>query len=208
MVDQSYFQEEYGLNEIDLQSIYFKLSESENINFDLQSEEEMILHYIEECYNQKFRMIDTALLQSNTDLLNLSFVKLVKFAQEKEYNRVQMLFCCYCDYFDLSPDIVFKNLHDKLQTLIKSGYAHMIGENAYKRMKRKYSDQQGYTQPTLFDLLSPRPATIVKPKEVVHEEPIENDGDDVILPDDIRREFENDGDDDDYMSENEFNDYD
>lgn len=136
---------------LDLQKIYVQLSTSDNTNFDGINEERFVMQCINECFDKEFLMINSDELLSNANKLNVKFVELIKFCRDKKFIKVHIIFCVYCDYFNLPITIVYQNFHEKLQNLIKMGYRKMVGESTWKNMMIKFS-QKPSGQPSLFDL--------------------------------------------------------
>lgn len=199
------------LTDIDLQSIYFKLSENESINFDFEEDQSFVIDLIEKLYDEKFRHIDSLVLQGNSNLLNNSFVKLVRLLlTEHKYKKIHIAFLAYCDYFDLQTDVVYPQLHDKIQKMIKVGCVQMVGKKTYLGLKHKYSEMdKGYHQPTLFAMLakdkSKNTESVLTSDSYSENESnqdesqteIQPDTQEDLLPEDIRQEFENNTSEDD-----------
>lgn len=140
-----------GFESLDLQKIYMQLSVSDNTNFDGLNEERFVMECITQCFNKEFLMIETTDLLSDVNKMNVKFVELIKFCRDKKFIKVHIMFCVYCDYFNLPVAVCFVGLHEKLQNLIKLGYRRMVGESTWNAMMRKFSEKPT-GQPSLFDL--------------------------------------------------------
>lgn len=147
-------QQEYAQESdiLDLQSIYSQLCISNDTNFDTYNELEYINKCIESCFTKEFLQINSDKLSSDHVLFNNSFIKLVKYANTKNYKKLHMIFVCFCTYFNIDEVLGFKILHEKIQDIIKNGYVKMVGKDTYKKMYKIYS--KNYTkQISLFDLV-------------------------------------------------------
>jgi len=133
-------------------NIYAKLSIEDNFDFDTKEEIKLVEHCIEECYDNKFKKIDTDILQENDELINNTFVILLKTCVSKDFKKVGQIFLVYCDYFDLDYNKTFEKLHEKLQNLIKNACKNLIGKQCYNKYVRKTNNNK---KPifTLFDLV-------------------------------------------------------
>lgn len=138
-----------------LSSIYRQISISFNDNFDEEEEKELIYLAIDKCFDKEFKQIPVVKLQDDFNLLNNKFVFLVKYCGDNHnFKKMNVVFIYFCDYFDLNYSKTFKSLHPKLQTIITNFYIKIIGKKEYQHQKEKYSEQQDFTQKTLFDLFS------------------------------------------------------
>ncbi len=135
----------------DITNIYSKLSIEDNSDFDSKEEVIFVQSCIEECYDKEFKQIDTKILQENDELINVTFVNLLKNCIDKKFKKVGQIFLTYCDYFDLDYNITFKKLHEKLQSLIKISCKNLIGGNCYKKYMNKLNPNPVNT---LFDLVA------------------------------------------------------
>lgn len=139
---------------LDLQGIYQQLASADKTNFDQTNDDVFALQCLEACFDQKSKLQDSDELLKSPVKFNNEFIKLVKFAQDKNFKKIHILFITFCDYYNIDYSRSFQTLHEKLQKLVKVGYAKMIGRDTYQRMRRKYSSapMQG-THATLFDLV-------------------------------------------------------
>ena len=135
-----------------IQNIYAKLCIEEDTTFDILEESKQIENWIEECFDQKFRQIETKKLQEDFELLNTSFVKFLKFCFAKNFKKCGSLYIGYCDYFDLDYNKTFTSLHEKLQKLIKHACQCLIGPKCYQKYKNKLGTNETVKTPTLFEL--------------------------------------------------------
>lgn len=155
-------EQEVIISNVELSSIYKATSIEDNSDFDEKTELEFIDECIEKCYSQdniasihseKFLLIDSKKLQNDVTLLNISFVKLVHFCnQNYKYKNVTKMFISYCDYFNLDYHLVYKVLHNKLQTLIKNGFIKMLG--GIKKFNALDNKLNPNKITTLFDLIA------------------------------------------------------
>ena len=143
-----------SLSSDQLQNIYSRLCVQNDISFDLKEENEFIQQCIEECFNEKFKKVETKFLQENIELLNTSFVKLIKFCSEKKFKKVSIIFIGYVDYFDLDYNKTYISFHEKLQKLIINACQCMIGKNTYQKYVKKTNEHPGICITTLFDLVA------------------------------------------------------
>jgi len=136
----------------EITNIYAKLSIEDNFDFDTKEEIKLVEKCIEECYDNKFKQISTDVLQENDELINNTFVVLLKSCVGKNFKKVGQIFLVYCDYFDLEYNKTFEKLHEKLQNLIKNSCKHLIGKQCYAKYVRKTNNNH---KPifTLFDLV-------------------------------------------------------
>ena len=135
-----------------LQNIYLSLSISENPLVDLLSEKKMLIECIDNCFDEKFRLIETKELESNVDLLNNSFAKLLLYcAQYKNYKKAGYIFIEYCEYFDLDSSIVYQAFQTKLKAIIDHACKKMVGADRFQ--KCKFNHNGGIHIPTLFDII-------------------------------------------------------
>lgn len=145
---------ESSLAQYDLQGIYSKLAVDDNISsFDIIDENNYIIDSIEKLYDKNLKQISTEKLQNNDELINKTFVVLVKYCFDNNFKKSGVIFIGYCDYFDLDYRITFCKLHEKLQKLVKHTCKCMIGNNCFE--KYEYNSKP-VGQPkinTLFDLV-------------------------------------------------------
>lgn len=146
---QDYSQE---FEALDLQNIYSQLAVPDKSNFDSYNELEFANKCIEACFDKDFLRIDTDRLISDQIRFNSEFIKLIKFAKEKNFIKVHILFVAFCTYFNVDEVYGYKILHEKLQLIIKIGYAKMIGKDTYKKMTKLYSNKAATKQISLFEL--------------------------------------------------------
>lgn len=140
------------INEIS--NIYTKLSINDEIDFDFNNENKNIINFIEKCFeNDNFLQIETKKLTEDTNLINNSFVKLIKFCINEKFEKFGNIFINYCDYFDLDYRDTFLKLHEKLQKLIERSCVCLIGEKTYKKYKNKNNINKNLNIITLFDLV-------------------------------------------------------
>ena len=151
MADESYeYSQEFEA--LDLQNIYSQLAIPENSNFDAINEIEFANKCIEGCYDTHFLKIETEVLLDNPVRFNNEFIKLIKYAQERKFPKVHILFVAFCTYFNIDENVAFKILHEKLQKIIRAGYARMVGRDTYKRMAKRYAEHPQTNQMSLFEL--------------------------------------------------------
>lgn len=136
----------------EMSNIYTKLSTSVNTDLDFLDEKAFVDNCIEECFDSKFKSIDTQVLQSDAQLLNIEFCKLIRFCRDKSFYKCGVLFIEFVDYFDLDYNKTFLALHDKLQQLIKKACQCLIGQKEYSKHKLKESG--GLHIPSLFDYMN------------------------------------------------------
>ncbi len=140
------------LSQTQLQDVYSKLVTPELVLFDTINDNQFILECIEKCFDSKFKIIPTKNLQENIELLNLSFVKLLKYCQENKFKKSGQVFLGFCDYFDLDYNKTYLAFHEKLQTLIKFACKSLIGCQCYDKYIAKVNANSDVIIPTLFDL--------------------------------------------------------
>jgi len=149
--NQESYSEDILLSPEAMQNIYVKLSIPEETSFDILQENKFIEQCIDEYFDTKFKQIETKVLQENIELLNNSFVQLLKFCLTKKFNKAGLLFIGYCDYFDLDYNKTFISLHEKLQKLIIHTCKCLVGSKCYDKHKEKLCGNTKNIQ-TLFDL--------------------------------------------------------
>ncbi len=142
---------ESSLSQSEMTKIYGKLATSESQNFDSKEELKFVEHSIEECFDLKFRQILTKTLQENEELINNTFVKLLKFCVDKNFKKFGFIFIGYCDYFDLDYNKTFLVFHEKLKKLIKHSCQCMIGKDCYDKYVQKTNGNSLQIK-SLFDL--------------------------------------------------------
>jgi hypothetical protein len=143
----------------EISNIYSKLSIQENFDFDSKEEMNFVEQCIVECFDTKFKKIDTKELQENDELINNSFVELLKICLLKKFKKPGIIFICFVDYFNLDYNKTFVSLHEKLQNLIKNSCKCLIGKKCYV----KYVNKTIVTQPiiTLFNLVENKNLKII-----------------------------------------------
>lgn len=137
-----------------LKSIYRQISIEFNDCYDEVEENNLLVNYIDLCFPIEFKQIPTLKLAQDLTLFNTEFVKYIKFCQNNKYQKINIMFIVFCDYFDLPYHIMYEKLHEKLQTNIRNRYIKIIGNEEFQKQKLKYEEPKDYFQPTLFDLLS------------------------------------------------------
>lgn len=152
-----------SLSDSEFKNLYTqKLATNPIEEIDLVSEIKFITELLEEnlkdvmVHDTCILKVDSQVIQGMPQLINTCFVTLVKAAKEKRYRNAGIIFTTFCDYFNLDSSLVYKNLHEKLQTLIRITTEKMIGSTEYrkieKRVKLEKIKSQGYTQKTFLDL--------------------------------------------------------
>lgn len=145
-----------GFDEVILQgeitSIYAKLSVDDDFDFDAKEEAKFVEDCIDKCYDCDFKLILTEDLQENDELINKTFVELLKMCVEKNFKKVGQIYISYCDYFDLEYDKTFNKLHEKLQKLIKNATKILIGNSTYSKYVKKSNIHKPPVR-TLFDMV-------------------------------------------------------
>lgn len=143
------------LTDNEIGNIYNNLSTSEIDEFDVYDDLQFVQDCIEELFNENFRLLPSEQIQSNSILLNKCFVQLLKYCNQKaKFKRVGFIFLGFCDYFDLDTVIIYTELHEKIQTLIKHSAKCMCGLNNFKKEEEKHSKHPELKITTLFDISS------------------------------------------------------
>lgn len=143
------------LTDNEMGNIYRTLSTSENDEFDVYNDLQFVQTCIEELFNEKFRLLPSEQIQENSMLLNKCFVQLLKYCNQKaKFKRVGFIFIEFCNYFDLDTVVVYAELHEKIQTLIKHSAKCMCGVNAFKKEEEKHCKHPELKIKTLFDITS------------------------------------------------------
>ena len=142
----------------DLSNIYSKLSINESLSFfETDIENKYIIECIDNIFDLKFKKIPTEILQTNIELINISFVKLIKHCLNVNYKKCGIIFIGYCDYFDLDIHKTFIVLHEKLQNLIKNDCKNLVGTECFKNYEDKAIKSNeitgGIKVRTVFDLI-------------------------------------------------------
>lgn len=141
------------LTNAEMLSVYGKLSITDNFDFDLSNNLEFVQHCIEELFTSKFRLMNSEEIQGNSMLLNKCFVELLKYCDKKaKFKRVGFIFLEFCNYFDLDSVIVYRELHEKIQALIRNSAQCMCGAKEFRRQERKYRKYPEIHVTTLFDI--------------------------------------------------------
>lgn len=141
-----------SLSNNEIQNIYSKLCINEDEDSFESKELTLFLeNCIEQCFDICFRKLSTTIIESNGVLINNSFVKLIKFCESEYcYKNVGLIFIAFCDYFDLSYNKIYLQLHEKLQNLIIMT-AKCICSASYEKNNKKRTNS-GIV--TLFDLVN------------------------------------------------------
>ena len=155
MSDESFHELSGEYENLDLQNIYSQLSIPDKTNFDTLNDLNFAKQCIEKCFDEEFLKIDTDILTNNQIRFNNEFIKLIKYGQANGFMKVHILFVAFCTYFNVDEILAFKILHEKIQKIIRIGYAKMIGKETYKRMTKIYSNKNNtnMSQMSLFDLV-------------------------------------------------------
>lgn len=151
--------EQYGNNLVEedsqsLSSIYRQISIEFNDCFDEVYEHNNILAYIDEYFPIEIKHIDNTKFINDVTFFNTTLVGLIKFCVSKNFNKINIIFIIFCDYFDLPYNLMFNNLHPKIKDNIIKRYIKLVGNLEYQKQKQKYNEQKDYVQPTLFDLIN------------------------------------------------------
>lgn len=135
-----------------LESIYRQISVEMDSNFDDKEEKDLYGSYIASAFDKKFLLIDSETLVKDVNILNQSFVKLIKHihSEDPKFRDVAKLFIFYCDYFNIQYNQTYVGLSYKIQELIKTGYKKIIGEEKFKKIERRLIPNKPLT---LFDLV-------------------------------------------------------
>lgn len=139
-------------------SIYTALSVPDNTDIDTNDEMQYIQNCIESLYDLDFKLIDKSVIENSAFLLNNKFVELVKYCKSKDnYKKIGYLFIGFCNYFDIDEIVAYKNLHEKLQLLIKKSTINICGKQNYKYHEKKNyekSEHAGIHVVSLFSLVN------------------------------------------------------
>lgn len=117
---------------IDIKCIYKAFgNDTNNDKFDTNNTYNEALQIIEEFFvdkkNQDSRNFN------NSEYLNIEFSKLLKFAfNTKKYKEFHFIFLSFCDYYDLEYNMIFINLHEKLQKIVRYYATKFIGVDVFK----------------------------------------------------------------------------
>lgn len=136
-----------------LSSIYRQISTEFNDCFDEIDENKFLFKLIDDCFPLKFKQIESKKIIEDVTLFNTNLVIYIKFCKKNNYNKIDIIFIIFCDYFNLPYNIMFKKLHPKIKNIILNNYIDYVGIDEYEEQKIKYEGNKDYVQPTLFDLL-------------------------------------------------------
>nr|DAJ29064.1 MAG TPA: hypothetical protein [Caudoviricetes sp.] len=146
-------QDNVQLTDNEMNGVYRTLSVSENEFFDEANSELFVQTCIEELFNEKFKLLPSEEIQGNSILLNKCFVELLKYCNHKaKFKRVGIIFIGFCTYFDLDVCVVYNELHEKMQTLIKHSAKCMCGAKAFRKEENKHQKHPEIRINTLFDI--------------------------------------------------------
>ncbi len=156
-MDEANYQDQQSydgqLSNNEMMGIYQALSVKENDEFDTAEELQYIQECIGELYDEKFLVIDKTLLERDALLLNNKIVELIKYCKQKNnYKKIGYLFIGFCYYFDLDEVLVYKNLHEKIQALIKHSTMQICGKKHYKSIEYKNREHKDIQVISLFSL--------------------------------------------------------
>lgn len=145
--------ENLQLTDNEMSGVYRTLSTSESKDFDVYNDEQFIQECIEELFTDKLKKLPSEEIQSNAMLLNKCFVELLKYCNQKaKFKKPGCIFLMFCYYFDLEPAVVYKELHEKLQTLIKHSAKCMCGEKEFRKKENKHRVHPELRIKTLFEI--------------------------------------------------------
>lgn len=131
--DMTGFDSLYGF---EIPNIYLKISVIDNNNFDYLNKLNYVYNIINEIYDNKFKLISNEILLADKNLLNTSFVKLLKHCIDNKFENFAIILIAYCDYFDLDYNESFNLFHDKIQALIKKSSKSFIGKEQYNKAEK------------------------------------------------------------------------
>lgn len=153
---ETIYSEDYGqLSNNEMTNIYQTLSTTDNLDIDTNDELTYVQNSIEEFFDKQFKLIDKNIIEKDSMLLNHKFVELIKYCKQKNnYKKVGYIFLGFCYYFDLDEIIIFKNLHEKIQTLIKYSTMQICGKQYYNQTMQKNNKYKGIQITSLFSLVN------------------------------------------------------
>ena len=126
--------------------------------YDFIIQNTFTLDYIQKLIANQFiieiKHIDNTKFINDVTFFNTTLVGFIKFCASKNFNKINIIFIIFCDYFDLPYNLMFNNLHPKIKDNIIKRYIKLVGNLEYQKQKQKYNEQKDYVQPTLFDLIN------------------------------------------------------
>ena len=140
-----------SLNEIRLQ-----LSEQQ-IDFEQTAKTEEMYSYLEYLYKfdvvflEIFKNFDTKEILKNSDIVNKLFLRYLKALPIKTF-KFENIFITFCDFFNFGYDIIYKQLHIKIQKMLESRLLAINGKKQYKRNQQKYLLGDDIVITSIFDL--------------------------------------------------------
>ncbi len=150
---ETYFENTNNEDIQSLNSIYQQLSINENDLFDEIDENKLLYNYIDNCFTIEFKRIDNKKIIDDINLFNTKLVQFIKYCKENKFNRIDIIFLIFCDYFDLPYNLMYTKLHPKIKENILNRYIEFVGIDEYNEQKNKFEGVKDYTQPTLFEIL-------------------------------------------------------
>lgn len=145
--------EDKSLTNNEMSDIYMALSTSDNTDIDIIDDLKFVQQSIINCFDDKFKMIETEKLQKDSLLINKKFLELVVYCKERKFKKIGYIFIGFCDYFDLDFNKTYNELYEKLQILIQYSAKCLIGVKNYEKIKLKNSEHPEIYIPTLFDII-------------------------------------------------------
>lgn len=146
------------ISQNEMYSIYMQLSVSECVEFDTTNFLAFVESTIFQIFDEKILKLENSVFISSDDLLNVQFVKLLKYLLDNNKirkNQVGFVFVEFCTFFDLDESIVFSKLHQKLQNIIRSSAEYLCDNDIYKSYKKRNetnSKYRGIVIRSIFDL--------------------------------------------------------
>ena len=122
-------------------------------DIDTNDEISFVYNCIENLFDSKFKLLNSEDIVKNSILLNNKFVELIKYCkQNHNYKKVGYIFIGFCNYFDIDESLTYKNLHEKLQMLIKQAAIKMCGKDIFRKNSENIHKNKEIQVTTLFSL--------------------------------------------------------
>lgn len=145
------YEDTSSLNDIRLQ-----LSEQQDDFEQLERTEQLYTYLIDvyknnAIYQKIFAEYSLRDIARNSDIVNQLFLIYLKTLPIKTF-KFENIFITFCDFFNFGYNVIYKQLHQKIQTILKKRLIAIIGKKQYQKNEQKYIIGDNIVITSIFDL--------------------------------------------------------
>lgn len=102
-------------------------------------------------YKEIFENYSLRDITRNSDIVNQLFLIYLKALPTKTF-KFENIFITFCDFFNFGYDVIYKQLHQKIQLILKKRLIAYIGKKQYQKNEQKYITGDNIVITSIFDL--------------------------------------------------------